>query len=212
LVRAAPQAGGARRPFSKATGPPLTSRKGNTQKRFQCSSRQAWAKAGLSQRVVGVILDHPAIVRPNSTQAPCAMVSRGEELAPYMRGWRSYFGFCETSEVLIGLTCWVRLRLRATLWRQWKTPLRRRPALMELGVLPRLANNTAGSGLGPWYLAKAKALSVGPSNAYFKSLGLPSCSRKCRRNQPELPCTDPYAQWCGRGRRVTAAPMPIIHP
>jgi hypothetical protein len=25
-----------------------------------------------------------------------------------------------------------------------------------------------------WYLAKAKALSVGLSNAYFKSLGLPS--------------------------------------
>jgi hypothetical protein len=41
-------------------------------------------------------------------------------------------------------------------------------------VRPRLASNTAGSGLGPWYLAKAKALSVGLSNAYFKSLGLPS--------------------------------------
>ena len=37
-----------------------------------------------------------------------------------------------------------------------------------------IASNTAGSGLGPWYLAKAKALSVGLSNAYFKSLGLPS--------------------------------------
>jgi hypothetical protein len=35
-------------------------------------------------------------------------------------------------------------------------------------------NNTAGSGLGSWYLAKAKALSVGLSNAYFKSFGLPS--------------------------------------
>ncbi len=37
------------------------------------------------------------------------------ELAPYMRGWRSYFGFCETPEVLIYLTRWVRLRLRAAL-------------------------------------------------------------------------------------------------
>src|SRR6266576_3902183 len=45
-----------------------------------------------------------------------------EELAPYMRGWRSYFGFCETPEVLLSLTRWVRLRLRAALWRQWKTP------------------------------------------------------------------------------------------
>src|ERR1700681_1591913 len=98
------------------------------------------------------------------------------ELAPYLRGWRSYFGFCETPEVLIGLTRWVRLRLRAALWRQWKTPRRRRAALLALGVRPRLASNTAGSGLGPWYLAKAKALSVGLSNAYFKSLGLPSLS------------------------------------
>src|SRR5580698_5658598 len=103
-----------------------------------------------------------------------SMETTMEELAPYMRGWRSYFGFCETPEVLIGLTRWVRLRLRAAMWRQWKTPRRRRAALLELGVRPRLASNTAGSGLGPWYLAKAKALSVGLSNAYLKSLGLPS--------------------------------------
>jgi RNA-directed DNA polymerase len=96
------------------------------------------------------------------------------ELIPYLRGWRGYFGFCETPEVLIGLIRWVRLRLRAALWRQWKTPRRRRAALLELGVRPRLASNTAGSGLGPWYLARAKALSVGLSNAYFKSLGLPT--------------------------------------
>ena len=96
------------------------------------------------------------------------------ELAPYMRGWRAYFGFCQTPEVLIHLTRWVRLRLRAALWRQWKTPRRRRAALLELGVSPRLASNTAGSGRGPWYLARAKALSVGLPNAYFKSLGLPS--------------------------------------
>ena len=102
-----------------------------------------------------------------------------EELAPYMRGWRSYFGFCETPEVLIGLTRWVRLRLRAAMWRQWKTPRRRRAALLELGVRERLASNTAGSGRGPWYLAKAKALSVGLSNAYFKSLGLPSLFEDC---------------------------------
>jgi RNA-directed DNA polymerase len=96
------------------------------------------------------------------------------ELAPYMRGWCSYFGFCETPVVLKYLTRWVRLRLRAALWRQWKTPRRRRAALLALGVRPRLASNTAGSERGPWYLARAKALSVGLSNAYFKSLGLPS--------------------------------------
>jgi RNA-directed DNA polymerase len=95
------------------------------------------------------------------------------ELAPYMRGWRGYFGFCETPEVLVYLTRWVRLRLRAALWRQWRTPRRRRAALLALGVRPQLAEHTAGSGLGPWYLARAKALSVGLSNRDFDSLGLP---------------------------------------
>jgi hypothetical protein len=79
----------------------------------------------------------------------------------YMRGWRSYFGFCETPEVLIGLTRWVRLRLRAALWRQWKTPRRRRAALLALRVPPRFARNTAGSGRGPWYLARSQALAMG---------------------------------------------------
>jgi RNA-directed DNA polymerase len=102
-----------------------------------------------------------------------------EELAPYMRGWRSYFGFCETPQELVKLTRWVRLRLRVALWRQWKTPRRRRAALLELGVRPRLASNTAGSNRGPRYLAQAKALSVGLSNAYFQSLGLPTLYEEC---------------------------------
>jgi len=101
------------------------------------------------------------------------------ELAPYMRGWRNYFGFCETPEMLMYLTRWVRLRLRAALWRQWKTPRRRRAALIALGVGSRLASNTAGSGHGPWYLARSKALCVGLSNAYFRSLGLPSLIDGC---------------------------------
>src|SRR5213596_1898253 len=96
-----------------------------------------------------------------------------EGLATYMRGWRGYFGFCETPEALIYLTRWVRLRLRAALWRQWKTPRRRRAALIALRVFGQLCN-TADSGRGPWNIARSKALSVGLSNAQFKSLGLPS--------------------------------------
>jgi RNA-directed DNA polymerase len=103
-----------------------------------------------------------------------SMETTVEVLAPYLRGWRNYFGFCETPEVLLSLTRLVRLRLRAALWRQWKTQRRRRAALLALGISPRLARNTAGSGHGPWYLARSQALARGLSNAYFQSLGLPS--------------------------------------
>jgi RNA-directed DNA polymerase len=94
-------------------------------------------------------------------------------LASYMRGWRGYFGFCETPQVLLYLIRWVRLRLRSALWQQWKTPRRRRAALIALGVSPPLAESTAGSGHGPWHLARSKALSRGLNNAHFRSLGLP---------------------------------------
>jgi RNA-directed DNA polymerase len=71
------------------------------------------------------------------------------ELAAYMRGWRGYFGFCETPQVLLVLMRWVRVRLRSAPWRQWKTPRRRRAALIALGVSPWLAEGTAGRCMDP---------------------------------------------------------------
>ena len=100
-------------------------------------------------------------------------------LAPYMWGWRGYFGFCETPDLLINLTRWVRVRLRAALWRQWKTQRRRRAMLFQLGVRGALAKTTAASSRGPWHLAHSKALNVALSNAYFRDRGLPSLFKQC---------------------------------
>ena len=41
-----------------------------------------------------------------------------EDLAPYLIGWRGYFGFCQTPRVLTNLEAWIRRRLRSYLWRQ----------------------------------------------------------------------------------------------
>src|SRR5205085_10385244 len=85
-------------------------------------------------------------------------------LAPYLRGWRGYCGFCETPDELIQLTGWVRRRLRTALWQQWKTRKRRRAMLIQLGVRGALADSTAGSSRGPWHIAHTKALSIALSN------------------------------------------------
>src|SRR6516164_4399064 len=42
-----------------------------------------------------------------------------EDLAPYLIGWRGYFGFCQTPRVLAILEAWTRRRLRSYLWWQW---------------------------------------------------------------------------------------------
>jgi hypothetical protein len=118
------------------------------------------------------------------------------ELAPYMRGWRGYFGFCETPEVLIALTRWVRLRLRAALWRQWKTPRRRRAALIALRVAGELCN-TAGSGRGPCRPEQS------PLHRAFQcplQIARPAVrDRSALAQLLEPPYTDPYVRWCGRG-------------
>ena len=102
-----------------------------------------------------------------------SMKQRVEELRQYLRGWRGYFGFCETPTVLQELDSWVRRRLRSCYWIQWKTRRRRYDGLVGLGVSRELAANTAGSNRGPWYLSKSVALRQALPNAYFDSIGLP---------------------------------------
>ena len=96
-----------------------------------------------------------------------------EELSTYLRGWHSYFGFCQTPSVLRDLESWLRHRLRAVLWKQWKRGRRRFAELRKRGISAELAAKTAGSAHGPWHLANSPALAMALPNAYFASLGLP---------------------------------------
>jgi RNA-directed DNA polymerase len=48
-----------------------------------------------------------------------------KQLTVYLRGWREYFGFCQTTSVLQSFDQWVRHRLRAMAWKQWKRGRRR---------------------------------------------------------------------------------------
>ena len=73
------------------------------------------------------------------------------ELAEYLRGWKGYFGFCETPSVLRALDQWIRRRLRSVIWKQRK----RRSS---------------------WHLANSPVLSAAFPVAYFDSLGLPRLS------------------------------------
>ena len=96
-----------------------------------------------------------------------------ERLALYLRGWRGYFGFCETPSVLRSLDQWVRRRLRSLVWKQWKRGRRRYAALVARGVGHDLAAQTAGSPHGPWCLAVSPALHIALPTTLFAALGLP---------------------------------------
>ncbi len=96
-----------------------------------------------------------------------------KELATYLRGWKSYFGFCETPSVLQALDQWIRRRLRSVIWKQWKRGRLRFAKLYERGVSKTLAAQTAGSAHGPFRIANSPAMSYAFPIAYFDSLGLP---------------------------------------
>jgi RNA-directed DNA polymerase len=96
-----------------------------------------------------------------------------KELATYLRGWKSYFGFSQTPSVLQRLEEWIRRRLRSVIWKQWKRSKVRFVKLRQRNIRPALAAQTAGSPHGPWRLANSPALQSALPIAYFDSLGLP---------------------------------------
>ena len=95
-----------------------------------------------------------------------------KELSVYLIGWRGYFGFCETPSVLRELDQWIRRRLRAIVWKQWKHGPTRFAELRRRGVGRAQAAQAAGSPRGPWRLSSSPALSIALSNAFLTSLGL----------------------------------------
>jgi RNA-directed DNA polymerase len=97
-----------------------------------------------------------------------------KELSVYLLGWRGYFGFCQTPSVLRALDEWLRRRLRAIAWKQWKTARTRFAELRRRGVGRELAGHTAGCPHGPWRPAASPALHIAMPINFFSSLGLRS--------------------------------------
>jgi RNA-directed DNA polymerase len=95
------------------------------------------------------------------------------QIATYLRGWLGYFDDCQTPSVLQSLESWLRRRLRAVAWKQWKRGRTRFRELRKRNVSKDLAAQTASSPHGPWRIANSPALAIALPNAYFAKLGLP---------------------------------------
>jgi RNA-directed DNA polymerase len=95
-----------------------------------------------------------------------------EPLSTYLRGWRGYFGFCQTPSVLRALDEWIRRRLRSIVLRHWGRGRRRFAELTKRGVGKELAAQTAGSCHGPWRLSRSPALSIALPIRFWDWLGV----------------------------------------
>jgi RNA-directed DNA polymerase len=95
-------------------------------------------------------------------------------LSRYLIGWRGYFGSCETPLTLRGLDRWIRRRLRALTWKQWKTGATHYAALRRRGLTAAQAAQAAGSAHGAWRLSRSQPLHSALPNTLFTRLGLAS--------------------------------------
>ena len=101
-----------------------------------------------------------------------SLSERIKRLSSYLRGWRGYYGYCETRRVLVDLDSWIRRRLRSVIWKQWKVYGRRKRELRKLGVRKDLAQTTAWSAKGPWCMSHSPGVNMALNNRYFDSQGL----------------------------------------
>jgi RNA-directed DNA polymerase len=93
------------------------------------------------------------------------------ELNQYLRGWRGYFGFCQTPSALAKLDDWVQARLRAWAWQSWGTSRRRFRQLALRGTPPALAGWLVRQRWGPWRMAHERLLRRALPREWFWTRG-----------------------------------------
>ena len=97
-----------------------------------------------------------------------------EALNPLLRGWAAYFRLARAKRPFLALDGWIRHKLRAILWRQWKRVHTRARHLMKAGLSEVRAWKSATNGRGPWWNSGASHMNAAFPKVYFDRLGLVS--------------------------------------
>jgi len=94
------------------------------------------------------------------------------ELKHLIRGWWNYYRLTESVNRLRPLPHWIRRRLRALIWKQWKNRKTRVRELLKRGVSRNYAVTTGCARKGPWRMSKVKWVNIALPDKHFESLGL----------------------------------------
>ena len=87
------------------------------------------------------------------------------------RGWINYYGIANARGKLAVLDKWIRRKLRACIWKQWKTISNKQRNLVKLGINKYKAWEYANTRKGHWRISKSPILSKSLNNKYLESLG-----------------------------------------
>lgn len=106
-----------------------------------------------------------------------------KSIMPITRGWVNYFGIAEVQSIFGNLDGWIRRKIRAILWRQWKQAHTRYKRLRALGLSKKAAWRNALSQYGPWKMANMKGVHKALSNKVIEEMGyIPMLNIACARS------------------------------
>lgn len=87
-----------------------------------------------------------------------------EEVRHYMTGWLNYYAIASMKQRMKQWDEWLRRRIRAYIWKQWKKPKTKQKNLMKLGVPEYFARMAANSRRGYWFTVNTRAVKRGITN------------------------------------------------
>jgi len=103
-----------------------------------------------------------------------SMVSRFVELRRYFNGWVGYFSLVPIKTFFGDLDKWVRRRIRACYWKQWRKAHTKIRNLLKLGIAKDFATSHGNSGKGAWLMSASQAVHQALSVTYLRKEGLTS--------------------------------------
>lgn len=101
---------------------------------------------------------------------PAGAKEKIKKMEAVIRGWVNYFAIAKAGSRMKELDGFVRMRLRIGLWKQWKTPGRRRTELIKAGMNNRDAYQWSYSRKGYCRIAHSRILHTALNNEYFTRL------------------------------------------
>ena len=99
---------------------------------------------------------------------------RAMKLTQFIRGWMNYFGMADMKRLLHDNDEWLRHRIRAIYWKQWKKVKTKFKELKKLGVEKEKAWICANMRNGNWYCSGYFVLQTAFNNKKLREIGYPT--------------------------------------
>ena len=99
---------------------------------------------------------------------------RALKLTQFIRGWVNYFGMADMKSLLTRTDEWLRHKIRAIYWKQWKKVKTRYRKLKELGMREEYIQWHASMRQGVWNCSNNRMVQFALNNTKLRELGYPT--------------------------------------